>query len=210
MFLTLLRDGAMTERPTLSRAILDQARQQPEGATLTAKALLHLGGRAAVDQALSRLARRGELVRIFRGLYVLPVEGRFGRRSPSVAKTVAALAAHRGEQIVASGATAANALGLTTQVPVRTVLLTSGRTRTLELGRQKVELRHAPRWQLALGDSRPGLTLRALAWLERDNAARSLDYMRQVLEPEERQSLAKIAAQLPDWLAAHVSCLVHD
>ena len=58
----------MTERPTLSRAILDQARQQPEGAMRTAKALLHLGGRAAVDQALSRLARRGELVRISRGL----------------------------------------------------------------------------------------------------------------------------------------------
>jgi hypothetical protein len=210
MFLTLLRDGAMTERPTLSRAILREARQQPEGATLTAKALLHLGGRAAVDQALSRLACRGELVRISRGLYVLPVEGRFGRRSPSVAKTVAALAAHRGERIVASGATAANALGLTRQVPVRTVLLTSGRTRTLELGRQKVELRHAPHWQLVLGDSRPGQALRALAWLERDNAARSLDYMRQVLEPEERQSLAKVAAQLPDWLAAHVTCLTHD
>ena len=49
---------------------------------------LDLGSRAAVDQALSRLVRRGALPRAGRGVYVLPVESRFGRRAPSVDKTV--------------------------------------------------------------------------------------------------------------------------
>ncbi len=66
-------------------------------------------------------------------------------------QAVEALAAQRGEVIVSSGAAAANSLGLTTQVPVRTVYLTSGRTRKMSLGKQIVELRHAPRWQLAKG-----------------------------------------------------------
>ena len=36
---------------------------------------------------------------------------------------------------------AANDLGLTTQVPIRSVYLTSGRSRTMSLGKQIVELR---------------------------------------------------------------------
>ena len=47
----------------LTEEILEHSRTVPEGALLTAKGLLHLGQRAAVDQALSRLARRGKLLR---------------------------------------------------------------------------------------------------------------------------------------------------
>lgn len=47
----------------LVQHILAHAASLPEGAGLSAKALLHLGSRAAVDQTLSRLARSGELVR---------------------------------------------------------------------------------------------------------------------------------------------------
>ncbi len=81
----------------LATQIIQEARQHSEGAALGAKALLHLGSRAAVDQALSRLVRRGQLLRAGRGLYVLPVESRFGVRAPSVEKVVKAVAAQRGE-----------------------------------------------------------------------------------------------------------------
>ena len=47
-----------------------------------------------------------------------------------------------------NGAAAANALGLTTQVPMRAVYLTSGPSRRLKLGAQMIEIRHAPIWQL--------------------------------------------------------------
>ena len=116
-----------------------------EGTPMTAKELLHLGTRAAVDQALSRLVRRGSLMRAGRGLYVRPVESRFGVRAPETAKVVLALAAQRGESIVPHGAAAANEFGLTTQVPVREVYLTSGPNRKFVLGKQVIELRHVPR-----------------------------------------------------------------
>lgn len=51
----------------------------------------------------------GELLRLGRGLYVLPVKSRFGSRAPSVEKTVKAFAAQRGEMIANGGAMAANA-----------------------------------------------------------------------------------------------------
>ena len=193
----------------LSEAILHHARNRPEGAPVSAKGLLHLGGRAAVDQALSRLARRGELLRAGRGLYLLPVKSRFGVRAPSVRKTVEALAARRGERIASSGAAAANALGLTTQVPVRPVFLTSGRSRKLRLGRQEVELRHAPPWQLVLSGRKAGDAVRALAWLGPERAGTAVETVAGLLNPEERGELADVSAQMPGWLAGPVSQLAH-
>ena len=67
----------------LTEQILAHAKRLPEGEPISAKGLLHLGTRAAVDQALSRLAERGHLLRAGRGIYLRPVEGRFGTRTPS-------------------------------------------------------------------------------------------------------------------------------
>ena len=58
----------------LTEQILAHARGLPEGAPVAAKGLLHLGNRAAVDQALSRLAERGQLIRAGRGVYLRPVD----------------------------------------------------------------------------------------------------------------------------------------
>src|SRR6266568_7636728 len=149
--------------PTLREDILKAAAGAPEGATLVAKDFLHLGSRAAIDQALSRLVRGKELLRAGRGLYVRPVQSRVGLHPPAVGKVVEAIGAGKGETIVPHGATAANALGLTTQVPVREIYLTSGRSRSLTLGSQVVELRHAPAWQLTHPGRASGDAIRALA-----------------------------------------------
>jgi len=115
----------------LAEQILTHTATLPEGAAFRAKELLHLGSRAGVDQALARLERSGAVSRISRGLYVRPVAGRFGPRSPSPGKVVSALATATGETIAIHGAVAANALGLSTQTPLRTIYLTSGRSRTM-------------------------------------------------------------------------------
>ncbi len=188
----------------LTEQILEHAKQLPEGTPVAAKSLLHLGNRAAVDQALSRLAERGRLLRAGRGVYLLPVTSRFGTRAPSVEQAVEALAAQRGEVIVSSGAAAANSLGLTTQVPVRSVYLTSGRTRKMSLGKQIVELRHAPRWQLAMAHRPAGQAVRALAWLGPERVESALQTLKRKLPPAAFSELVAAAPQLPTWLARSV------
>ena len=108
--------------PSLPNMILQHASESPEGTPLCPNTLLHLGSRAAVDQALSRLARSGRLNRVCQGVYVSPVETRFGPRPPAAEKVIASLADLWGETIVPSGGAAANSLGLTTQVPVKVCL----------------------------------------------------------------------------------------
>lgn len=193
----------------LTEQILAHAETLPEGTPLAAKSLLHLGSRAGVDQALSRLAERGHLIRAGRGVYLRPVKSRFGARAPSVEKAVEALAVQRGEVIVPNGAAAANALGLTAQVPVRSVYLTSGRSRTMTLGKQLVELRHAPRWQLALADRPAGQAVRALAWLGPEKAESALKALKRKLPPTAFGELVAAAPQFPTWLARSVGKAVH-
>ena len=113
----------------LASRVMEYVNGLPEGTPVAAKELLHLGRRAAVDQALSRLVRRASLMRAGRGIYIRPVESRFGTRPPAASKVVEGIAAQRGERMVPHGAAAANELGLTTQVPVREVYLTSGPSR---------------------------------------------------------------------------------
>jgi hypothetical protein len=115
----------------------------------------------------------------------------------------------RGEVIVSNGAAAANKLGLTTQVPVRSVYLTSGRTRTMNLGKQIVELRHAPRWQLTLADRPAGQAVRALAWLGPERAETALNALKRKLPSATFGELVAAAPQLPTWLAQSVGKVAH-
>ena len=173
-----------------------------------AKEALHLGTRVAVDQALSRLVKGGALLRAGRGAYVLPVETRFGVRTPSVDKVVEGISAAKGEIIAPHGATAANTPGLTTQVPVRAIYLTSGRSRRFQLGGQTIELLHAPGWQLTLVGSPAGDVVRALAWLGPEQSKMALRTLERKLPPGALQMVAAVRSRLPTWMAQQISQMV--
>lgn len=117
---------------------------QPEGALLRSLDLEHLVNRDQASRQLVRLARHGRLRRVARGMYVAVTASRFGPVPPPADKLVQSLARITGHAIVRHGAAAASALGLTTQVPVRQIYLTDGRARTLNLGKQVIEIRRAP------------------------------------------------------------------
>lgn len=189
----------------MAEEIIESTAQAPEGTVWSARAFLHLGSRSAVDQALSRLARAGHLLRVGRGLYVRPVTSRFGTRAPAPEKVVEGVAALTGETVAPSGAAAANALGLSTQVPVRPVFLTSGPSRRIVLGRQVIELKHAPAWQLRRPRSLAGQATRALAWLGPEHAPEALKSLKQRLPQTERQELVAARTGLPTWLAQSIS-----
>ena len=189
----------------LSRRIMGHAEALPEATPLCPAALLHLGSRTAVDQALSRLARSGHLMRICQGVYMRPVETRFGVRAPRVAKAIAALSQMWGETIVPCGGAAANRLRLTTQNPVRMVYLTSGPSRRLHFGASVVELRHAPRWQLAAPHRKAGEVIRALAWLGPEEVEDGLEAVLPTLSEADRDELAAARAVMPIWMAEPVS-----
>jgi hypothetical protein len=189
----------------LAQSILAHAQSLPEGGLLSPKEFLHLGSRAAVDQALCRLVCEGILLRVGRGAYSLPVQGRFGVRPPSTESVIEAIESTSGETVVASGAAEANALGLTTQVPTREIYLTSGPSRRLQLGSRDVELKHGNRCQMLLGKRPAGKAIRALMWLGPEHAPAALRVLSGKLSNQEWEAIRQARAGLPSWMAKAVS-----
>jgi hypothetical protein len=190
--------------------IMQYAVALPEGMPLHPKELLHLANRAAIDQALSRFVKKGRLMRVCHGIYLCSVKTDLGRRLPAVNKVIASLSALWGETIVPCGGTAANALGLTSRTPAKSVYLTSGPNRKLTLGELTVTLRHAPRWQLAAPHRPAGQAVRALSWVGPDQVEASLDVIGRKLSSEDLQELAGLRAIMPTWIAEPASALVVD
>lgn len=105
----------------LTKAIIAEFAKMPEGTPVTAEALLHLADSENVSRTLCALAKCGEVCRVSHGVYIATVISRFGRHGPGVHLFIEQLANQSGEAIAPFGATCANGLGLTTQVPMHMV-----------------------------------------------------------------------------------------
>ena len=73
-----------------------------------------------------------------------------------------------------------------------------------------MNLRHAPRWQLAAPHRPVGEAVRALSWLGPDEVEASLDVIGRKLSAEDLEELAALRAIMPTWIAAPASALVAD
>src|SRR5882724_6732695 len=109
---------------TTTSQILRRIRAKGRGQTYISKDFLDFGSRAAVDQALSRLVRKGDLRRLSRGIYDYPKNNpKLGDLTASPDAVAKSLAKKTNSHLQVSGAQAANLLGLSTQVPARIVYL---------------------------------------------------------------------------------------
>ena len=99
-----------------------------------------------VTKLLAIFEHEGLISRIAKGVYVKARKTRFGVLYPSAFELVSEIAKRDKAVIIPTGATAANRLGFSTQVPMNTSFLTTGSGRKLSLGNRTVTLKHgAPR-----------------------------------------------------------------
>ena len=143
------------------------------GSVFTPADFLDVGSRAAVNQALARLTKGGALRRLARGLYDYPqVHPKLGLLAPAPDAVAKAVARKTGSRLQIAGAQAANTLGLSTQVPARSVYLTDGPSRRVVLGKRIIDLRHAaPKHLVAAGGIMAGTVVQALRHMGPDAVA---------------------------------------
>lgn len=179
--------------------ILEFADVAPEGTTFSANEFLEFGSRSTIDAALSRLAAQGEILRVGRGWYTAPVRGRFGERPPEPQAVVRAWAERHFVQVAPAGAASANQLGLTTQVPAKSIWLTTGQNTTLTIGNQRVPLKTSPAWQVQPGTA--GALLRAVVWFGKEAPESTWSHVLRQLEEKERAVLTRALGVMPTWMA---------
>lgn len=92
------------------------------------------GTDVAVRHTFSRLCKSGLLIRLSAGIYLYPeIDKEIGIIYPSIEKIAKAIAKQEKARIIPTGAYALNALGLSTQVPMRVVFLTDGTPRMINI-----------------------------------------------------------------------------
>lgn len=181
--------------------ILSRVRRRGRGAVFTPKDFLDLGSRAAVDQALSRLVKAGGIRRLARGIYDFPrMSPRLGVLSPAPEAIAKAVAQQTDSAVQITGAQAANALGLSMQVPAQPVYLTDGPSRRVKVGQRVIQLRHASPRTLVAPGSRVGTVVQALKYLGPADARAAVGTLASRLSPADRRILTRKAAQAPGWM----------
>lgn len=95
-----------------------------------------------VTKLLAIFEKEGLITRIAKGVYVKARKTRFGILYPSAYELVTEIAKRDKAKVIPTGATAANRLGFSTQVPMNTCFLTTGSSRKLNLGNRTVTLKH--------------------------------------------------------------------
>lgn len=96
---------------------------------------LDIGTPNAVEKALQRLARRGDIRRPYRGLYDKPSNSALTGKMvfPPRSSFIDAIARRDKLRVLVDGMTAANDLGLTTATPARSILYADTYPRTIEI-----------------------------------------------------------------------------
>jgi len=187
----------------IGAAVWQFAERLPQGDPFAVAELLHLGPRTAIDKALSRLVRAGRLMRVTRGIYVRPEVNTFlGVVAPDVTKVAMASARSRGEILASTGPTALNRFGLSTQVPIVTTYLTTGRSRVLRIGALVIDFKHTSAKRIAFGDTAQGDALTALLYLGRDQVtAHTLKTITSKLTESQTRTL-RTSRKVPAWIRA--------
>lgn len=163
---------------------------------------LELGSRETVDIVLHRLARKGTIRRLARGVYDFPKEHpALGPLSPSADAVANALAGRDRTRLQPAGAYAANALGLTEQVPAKAVFLTDGPSRTVKIGPTTIQLRRTTAKNMETAGRLSGLLIQALRELGKEHVSEARrQHLKRTLPANERRELLKDIRLAPAWM----------
>lgn len=169
----------------------------------TPKDFLDLGSREAVDQALSRLVKAGQLRRVGHGLYDMPRMSDVLKRPAPVDlnAAIAALARRDGVRIMPDGLAAANQLGLTNALPAKASYVTDGSSRTVKIDGRTVRFRHAGPSVMQWAGKPSAPVVQALRWLGPEAAADAqiVSILSRHLPDAVKLDLFKNSRHLPGW-----------
>lgn len=190
-------------RLSVDSRIQARIRAKGRGWVFTPADFLDLGSRTAVGLALMRHRRSSLIRQLDRGLYDYPAsDPRFGLLAPATDTIAKALKGRDASQLQPTGAYAANILGLSEQVPAKTVFLTDGPSRRVRFGKREIVLKHTTTRNMAAAGTISGLVIQALRWLGRRQVdERTVALLRSRLSEADRHRLSKDVRYAPAWVA---------
>ena len=165
-----------------------------------------------VGSTLAELTESGVLFKMAQGIYVKPRKSRFGLVLPSIEKIVQAIAMRDNAEVLPTGTTALNALGLSTQVPMNYSYLTSGSERTIKLANRQVVLKRGVPKNFCYKTRLIALLTQALRALKQENIGDSeIQIIRELIVKEtDKESLPKDVDAMPGWMKRIIKPMLNN
>lgn len=170
------------------------------------------GNEKVVSRALSAEEKKGNIVRLAKGMYLRPKSTRFGIVYPSVDEMVKAIAHRDKSKVQPCGMTALNMLGLSTQVPTKYTYLTSGSSRKLNLGDRIIELKRSVPKNFVFKTTLGALLMQALKSLGEKNISKlEIVQICKLIDNEKRMEQFKLDVLLmPIWMRKLITNIINN
>ena len=162
------------------------------------------GSSAAIRQALSRLCKEGFIIRLSSGIYLYPKHDmNIGTVYPSIETIAKAIAKQEKVRIIPTGVYALNALGLSTQVPMRVVFLTDGTPRMINIeGKASIRFQKTIPKYLSFKGKVTTLVVFALKEIGKGKVTDfHLQKISEALRLETRENILHDAKLAPEWIS---------
>ncbi len=155
-----------------------------------------------VGKILSDLVRSGYLYHLSRGVYLKTERTRFGLVYPPVSAIASAIAERDKAQILPTGATALNLLGLSTQMPMNPVFLTSGSARKITIDGRTITFKRAVPKNFAIKGRKRSLIVQALKYIGENNITEEdrLNISNLICQDKDVDNLSDDLQMMPSWI----------
>lgn len=161
----------------------------------------NLGAAETIRKILHEATITGILEKAGHGIYIKPKVSRFGKVPIPLEKIAREIADRDKCKIFPTGHTAANIIGLSTQVPMNLSYITTGSTRTIKIGERKISFRHAsPKNFAAKGRAMP-LLIQGIREIGEENISGS-EYkaIRRFIDKQQDPYLHEDLLLAPAWI----------
>lgn len=186
-----------------TKAIYDRIQAAGHENVFVASDFLDIGDYNTVRQSLLRLEKRGEIQRIFRGVYYNPQFSALIEEyeAPAPHQVALALARKFNWTIAPSGDTALNHLGLSTQVPAKWSYISDGPYHRFQIGNVELEFKHRNNREISGMSYKTATIIQALKTLGIGNVNEQvIQILRGQLAAEEKAVLLREAQQSTMWV----------
>ena len=170
------------------------------------------GTQAAINKALSELAKKGVIIRLAPGIYCKPQKDEIfglGVMYPGIDQIAQAIAARDKSEIVPTGVYAQNRLGLSTQIPMNAVYLTNGSARRIKIynGKGILFKRVSPKHFQFKNKLALMITLALKDIGEGNISDEQKETLKKIVNKESKQSLTQDYVLMPDWIRTLIESL---
>ncbi|MDO6440331.1 DUF6088 family protein [Cyclobacterium sp. 1_MG-2023] len=163
----------------------------------------NLGNYEATRKSLQRLTKDEYIERIAKGIYFLPKKNeQLGVIYPHAEQIAKAIAKRDKARIIATGSTALNLLGLSSQIPLKVVFLTDGTARKIKVGKQTIEFKKTNPKNLSIKHQLTNLIIQALKSIGEKNVTQDqLNHLQKIIDQSgDRELVYQNLKNAPVWV----------